>query len=122
MWIERLALTRFRNHRSVTLTLDPRPAVLIGANGAGKTNILEAVSLLAPGQGLRRAPYAELAQAGGDGSWAVAARVHAQVGLVEIGTGMPAGAPRIAQRASCVSMARISPDQARSARTSRWSG
>ena len=92
MWIERLALTRFRNHRSVTLTLDPRPAVLIGANGAGKTNILEAVSLLAPGQGLRRAPYAELAQAGGDGSWAVAARVHVQVGPVEIGTGMPAGA------------------------------
>jgi DNA replication and repair protein RecF len=92
MWIERLALTRFRNHRSVTLTLDARPAVLIGANGAGKTNILEAVSLLAPGQGLRRAPYAELAQTGGDGSWAVAARVHTDVGFVEIGTGQPAGA------------------------------
>ena len=66
--------------------------MLIGPNGAGKTNILEAVSLLVPGQGLRRAPYAELAAAEGDGSWAVAARVHARSGPVEIGTGVLAGA------------------------------
>lgn len=92
MWIERLTLTHFRNHGALTVMLDARPVVLIGLNGAGKTNILEAVSLLAPGQGLRRAPYAELAQAGGDGAWAVAARVHTQAGPVEIGTGMPAGA------------------------------
>jgi DNA replication and repair protein RecF len=92
MWIERLALTHFRNHRSVTIALDARPVVLVGPNGAGKTNILEAVSLLAPGQGLRRAPYVELAQAGGDGSWAVAARLHTDLGPVEIGTGMPTGA------------------------------
>ena len=92
LWIERLALTRFRNHGTLTVALDARPVVLIGPNGAGKTNILEAVSLLAPGQGLRRAPYTDLAQAGGDGSWAVAARVHTKAGPVEIGTGVPAGA------------------------------
>ena len=37
--------------------------MLVGANGAGKTNLLEAVSLLAPGQGLRRASYPDLARA-----------------------------------------------------------
>ena len=35
MWIERLALTQFRNHRALTLGLDARPVVLIGPNGAG---------------------------------------------------------------------------------------
>lgn len=99
MWIERLALSHFRNHRALTLGLDARPVVLVGPNGVGKTNILEAVSLLAPGQGLRRAPYAELAEAGGDGSWAVAARVHTEAGPVEIGTGLPAGAGERAARA-----------------------
>lgn len=92
MWIERLVLTSFRNHGALTMALDARPIVLIGPNGAGKTNILESVSLLTPGQGLRRAPYTELAQVGGDGAWAVAARVHTQAGPVEIGTGMPVGA------------------------------
>lgn len=88
MWIERLALTDFRNHRSLNLRLDRRPVVLTGANGAGKTNILEAVSLLVPGQGLRRAPYADVARVGGNGSWAAAATAHTQHGKLEIGTGM----------------------------------
>ena len=42
--------------QKVVVTLrDGRPVALFGANGAGKTNILEAVSLLSPGRGLRRA-------------------------------------------------------------------
>jgi DNA replication and repair protein RecF len=63
--------------------------VLTGSNGAGKTNLLEAVSLLAPGRGLRRAPFAELirADAGETGGWAVAAHVEGALGHVEIGTG-----------------------------------
>lgn len=89
--VARLALTNFRNYRSLTLDLEPAPVVLVGDNGAGKTNILEAASLLTAGQGLRRAPFAELAAAGGDGSWAVAARVDAVGGMVEIGTGLKAG-------------------------------
>ncbi|MGE5512435.1 MAG: DNA replication/repair protein RecF [Bacteroidota bacterium] len=88
MWIERLALTDFRNHRSLDLRLDRRPVVLTGANGAGKTNILEAVSLLAPGQGLRRAPYPEIARTEGNGAWAVAASVHTPDGRLEVGTGI----------------------------------
>jgi len=90
-WAERVALTNFRNYQRAVLNLAPGPVVLTGDNGAGKTNLLEAVSLLAAGQGLRRAPYPELARAGGDGGWAVAARLHASHGTIEIGTGINAG-------------------------------
>jgi len=98
LWVERVALTGFRNYTSATLTPGPEPVVLIGANGAGKTNLLEAVSLLAPGQGLRGAPFADLAQAGHIG-WSVAARVHTAVGSVDIGTGVQP-APGASERAS----------------------
>ncbi|HRN85272.1 MAG TPA: DNA replication/repair protein RecF [Hyphomicrobium sp.] len=90
LWVERLSLTGFRTYASATLELGPEPVVLTGPNGSGKTNVLEAVSLLAPGQGLRQAPLADLAKAGGDGSWSVAARVHTSVGPVTIGTGRTA--------------------------------
>ena len=68
LWVERIALTNFRNYASLSLELQPEPVVLTGANGSGKTNILEAVSLLATGQGLRRAPFPDIARTGGDGS------------------------------------------------------
>jgi DNA replication and repair protein RecF len=87
VWVERLTLTDFRNHARLSQTFDARPVVLTGPNGAGKTNLIEAISLLAPGQGLRRAPYPEIARRGAD-AWAVAARVHTPVGLVDIGTGL----------------------------------
>jgi len=53
--ITALTLENFRNYRTLNLQLSPRPVVLMGRNGAGKTNILEAISLLAPGRGLRGA-------------------------------------------------------------------
>ena len=86
-WVERLSLTGYRNYAGLVVEVGAEPVVLIGQNGSGKTNLLEALSLLAPGQGLRRAAYPELANAGGAGSWAVAARVHTQAGAVDIGTG-----------------------------------
>jgi DNA replication and repair protein RecF len=92
LWVERLALTGFRSYPALTLDLSPEPVVLTGPNGSGKTNILEALSLIAPGQGLRQSPLSDLARAGGDGSWSVSARVHTAVGPVTIGTGQAAGA------------------------------
>jgi DNA replication and repair protein RecF len=88
LWVERLTLSNFRNYTHVALEAGPEPQVLIGANGAGKTNLLEAVSLLSPGQGMRRAAYADLARGTGDGGWAVAAHTHTHVGPVDIGTGL----------------------------------
>ncbi|HEX8239411.1 MAG TPA: DNA replication/repair protein RecF [Allosphingosinicella sp.] len=89
MALSRLALTDFRNHAEALLSPGPGLVVLTGENGAGKTNVLEAVSLLSPGRGLRGATLSEMARRGGPGGFAVAARL----GDVEIGTGAFAGAP-----------------------------
>jgi DNA replication and repair protein RecF len=87
--VSRLALTDFRSY--VTALIEPGPGfvLLFGENGAGKTNLLEAVSLLTPGRGLRGAALSEMARQGGDGAFAVAARA----GEIDIGTGTVAGAP-----------------------------
>jgi DNA replication and repair protein RecF len=63
---------------------------LTGANGAGKTNLIEAISLLAPGRGLRRATLEELAFSEGDGAWAVSAELEGMLGLATLGTGIEA--------------------------------
>ncbi len=92
LWVERLALTNFRSYAQAVIETGPEPQVIAGANGAGKTNLLEALSLLAPGQGMRRAPFSEIPRNGGDGGFAVASRVHTLNGVAEIGTGLRAGA------------------------------
>lgn len=93
--VARLILSDFRNYAALRLEPDPRPVVLTGANGAGKTNLLEALSFLAPGRGMRRSRLSDVARRGGDapgnGAWAVAARLRDAGGTVDIGTGLAAG-------------------------------
>ena len=87
--IRRLTLTNFRNYHAAQIELGPAgPIVLTGANGAGKTNLIEAISLLTPGRGLRRATLEEMAFAEGDGSWAVSAEIEGMLGLATLGTGI----------------------------------
>ena len=62
--IARLTLTEFRSYPALTWRPAARLAVITGPNGSGKTNLLEAVSLLVPGRGLRGARVAELARQG----------------------------------------------------------
>ena len=96
----RLALTDFRNYRAARLDLAAGPLVLTGANGAGKTNLLEAVSILSPGRGLRNARLADFDRRpanddDGAAGWAVAATLETRRGPVRIGTGRdPAGSER----------------------------
>jgi len=103
--VRRLTLTDFRNYSALRLDLSPSPVVLVGSNGAGKTNLLEAVSLLAPGRGLRRARIADMDRRPDEGrhdgsvriagaGWGVAAEVDSIVGRVQIGTGREAGSDR----------------------------
>src|SRR5689334_13185374 len=88
-FVQRLTLTNFRNYHAAQVVLDRAgPVVVIGANGAGKTNLIEAISLLMPGRGLRRATMEELAFAEGDGVWAVSAEIEGMLGLATLGTGI----------------------------------
>ena len=91
--ITRLTLTDFRSHAHATITAGPGLVVITGDNGAGKTNILDAISLLAPGRGLRGAPLSDAARQDGPGGWSVAAHLISAEGEVQIGTGTAAAAP-----------------------------
>jgi len=71
--VSRLSLTDFRSYASASLEPAPGFVLLYGENGAGKTNLLEAVSMLAPGRGLRGATLSAMGRLGGSGGWAVAA-------------------------------------------------
>jgi DNA replication and repair protein RecF len=88
--VTRLALGNFRCHQSLRLDLGPESVVLVGANGTGKTSVLEAVSLLAPGRGLRRARLMEMLRAAGGeaaSAWSVSARLRTPSGPMDIVTG-----------------------------------
>jgi DNA replication and repair protein RecF len=73
MALDRITLSRFRNHAETALDGARGFNLLVGENGAGKTNVLEAISLLAPGRGLRRAALPEMASDRGQGGFAVGA-------------------------------------------------
>jgi DNA replication and repair protein RecF len=85
--LNRLTLTDFRNYAALTWRPAARISVLYGPNGSGKTNLLEALSLLVPGRGLRGARNADLPRQGAPGGWAVNARLQTQDGETSIGTG-----------------------------------
>jgi len=87
--VSRLILTDFRSYASATVEPGSGFVLLFGENGAGKTNLLEAVSMLTPGRGLRGAALSEMARQRGGGAWTVAA----EFGEVAIGTGTLPSAP-----------------------------
>ncbi|TCQ81909.1 DNA replication and repair protein RecF [Ochrobactrum sp. BH3] len=94
--VRRLKLSDFRNYAELTLPLGPGHVVLTGENGSGKTNLIEALSFLSPGRGLRRASYDDVARTGGpeikhDG-FAIHASLDCMIyGDAEIGTGTAGG-------------------------------
>jgi DNA replication and repair protein RecF len=89
----RLSLTEFRSYPALTWRLTARISVLFGPNGSGKTNLLEAISLLTPGRGLRGARTGDLPRRGSAGGWAVAGRFATAAGEVDIGTGSAPDGP-----------------------------
>lgn len=89
-FIQALQIAHFRNYAEAALAdLPAGPVVLCGVNGAGKTNILEAISFLSPGRGLRTAKIAEAQRrdAALSSPWSVSALVESAYGPVRIGTG-----------------------------------
>lgn len=88
MALDRITLSDFRNHAHSRLDGAARFNLLVGENGAGKTNILEALSLLAPGRGLRRAALPDIGRSGSAGGFAVGASLAPPDGgePVQLGT------------------------------------
>lgn len=91
--LARLTLTDFRSYASAEVAAGAGLIAVTGDNGAGKTNLLEAISLLAPGRGLRGTPLSDAARNGGAGGFGIAVELAAQGGGVAIGTGAAATAP-----------------------------
>ncbi len=92
--IQSLTLSHFRSHRKTSLHVDHRPIAIYGANGAGKTNILEAVSLLSPGRGLRRASAEDLMRRPEALGWKIKATVQSAHQTHELETWAEPGSSR----------------------------
>ena len=92
--ITSLSLSHFRSHKAARIEFDGRPVALVGANGAGKTNILEAISLLSPGRGLRRAATDDLARRPERIGWKIAAQIQGVGADHDVETGADAGEAR----------------------------
>ena len=90
-----LTLSHFRSHKATRMAFDGRPVAIVGANGAGKTNIIEAVSLLSPGRGLRRAGLEELARRPESLGWKVTASVQGVTTVHEVETFAEGEATRV---------------------------
>ena len=115
MALDQIFLTDFRNHADTRLGGTAAINLLVGENGAGKTNVLEALSLLAPGRGLRRAPLMQMSRAAGAGSFAVGARLMtAGAGdAARLGTGTAPG--RLGRR-----LVRVNGAEASTASLAEW--
>lgn len=85
--VRQLTLSCFRNYGDLRVVFDAAPVILTGPNGSGKTNLLEAVSLLVPGRGLCHAAPSEWQNQRALSPWGVAAEVLTPDGEVSIGTG-----------------------------------
>ena len=91
--LTQLSLTDFRSYASAEVVAAPGLIAVTGDNGAGKTNLLEAISLLSPGRGLRGSPLSDAARLGGPGGFSIAVELDAPGGTVTIGTGTAPTAP-----------------------------
>ena len=106
-----LTLCDFRNYSNLSVQFEPRHIVLTGHNGAGKTNLLEAISLLAPGRGLRRSSYEDMARKTGIGGFAIGAKISVNDDDTQIGTGVGAAV----NEASASRIVRVNGTQEKSA-------
>ena len=111
--VRRLMLQDYRSYAALDLKIGGRLVVLCGENGAGKTNLLEALSLLAPGRGLRRAELAECARREGGGGFALSVELEESGETRQLGSGWsPAEAGGGAERRSRIDRTPVSSSRA----------
>ena len=90
VFVCRLQAAYFRNYPFLRLDLpaDCPQIVLTGKNGVGKTNLLEAISFLVPGKGLRQAKFSDILPKENEraSAWGVTAVLHRGNEEIEVGT------------------------------------
>ena len=99
--ITQLKLDKFRNYLTLKQDFSFRHVVLTGENGSGKTNLMEAVSLLTPGRGIRRSAYVDFPfrstnqdhTSQSNGTFSIFAKIEGMIGEVDIGTGLTLDEP-----------------------------
>lgn len=94
LYLSNLTLSHFRSHRRAVIDVGAQPVAIHGNNGAGKTNILEAISLLSPGRGLRRASAEDMTRRPEGVGWKITALLHGPLGISEIEIVSEKGAAR----------------------------
>jgi DNA replication and repair protein RecF len=82
--VKNLELYNFRNFDQLELTFKPLPVVITGDNGVGKTNILEAISFISPGKGLRAAKLHEINNLNSHTNWQLHSTIQGVNGLLDI--------------------------------------
>lgn len=92
--VRRLTLADYRSYAQARCEIDARLVALVGENGAGKTNVLEALSLFSPGRGLRRAELSECARRDGSGGFAVSIEIETDEMTAQLGHGLSAEGER----------------------------
>ncbi|MEO0342774.1 MAG: DNA replication/repair protein RecF [Pseudomonadota bacterium] len=89
-----LKLSHFRSHKFSQLDVGARSVAIFGPNGSGKTNILEAISLLSPGRGIRRARTEEIARKPENIGWKISAEIALSHDVHHIETGFDGSGSR----------------------------
>uniref|UniRef100_A0A2A4Z4E3 DNA replication and repair protein RecF n=1 Tax=OCS116 cluster bacterium TaxID=2030921 RepID=A0A2A4Z4E3_9PROT len=88
-YISDLRLENFRNYSNLSLSFSDKPTIFHGSNGAGKTNILEALSYLSTGRGLRRASLGDVVKADAQtaSGFTIFSQIQAEFDEIKIGVG-----------------------------------
>lgn len=83
IYVEQINLQNYRNFLELFLKFENGVNLIVGNNGIGKTNILEAISLLSPGKGLKSVHFNDICKVGNN-SWLTKFNLQSKVGKTEI--------------------------------------